>query len=76
VATDPTNWPSVAGNPQKMKHLKSLLAYYRKFPHPFTKCVADNTKRFGPERAKRICAVVKDINEKGTDWRKGPTKGK
>lgn len=70
------NWQVVAANPAKMKRLKGLVAYYQKFPKPFTKCVSDNTKRFGPERAKKVCAVVKDIGERGTDWRKGPKKGK
>lgn len=70
------NWQVVASNPQKMAHLRYLVAYYRKKPHPFTQCVRDNEKRFGLERAKKICAVVKDIGEGGTDWREGPKKTK
>jgi len=69
-------WQTVAANPQKMKKLKALVAFYKNKPHPFTACVRDNTKRFGPEGAKKVCAVVKDIGERGTDWRKGPKKGK
>jgi hypothetical protein len=43
-------------------------------PHPFPACVGDNEKRFGPEGAKRVCAVLKDIGEGTTRWRKAATK--
>jgi hypothetical protein len=32
--------------------------------------VRDNRKRFG-DRAERVCAVVKDMGERTTKWRKG-----
>lgn len=69
-----TNWKQVT--PEARKRLQPLVSHYRKSPKPFTQCVADNTKRFGPEGAKRICAVVKDLIEKRTTWRKGPKKVK
>lgn len=75
MAPDAKNWQAVASNPQKMKHLAALVKYYRGKSHPFNQCVKDNTRRFGLKRAKGICAVVKDIGEGGTDWRKGGKKG-
>lgn len=51
--------------------LRHLLAFYAKKKHPFTACVRDNTKRFGPERAKEVCATLKDIIMGTTKWRKG-----
>lgn len=48
--------------------LRHLLAYYMKMPHPFTQCVADNRKRFGP-RTESICARLKDIGLGTTHWR-------
>lgn len=74
MAPDAKNWQVVASNPQKMKHLRHLVAYYRGKAHPFGQCVRDNTKRFGIARAKKVCAVVKDIGEGGTDWREGSKK--
>jgi HK97 family phage prohead protease len=51
----------------------NLVRYYASKPHPFTECVRDNTKRFGEERAKRICATLKRMggrkaDEPDTDW--------
>lgn len=57
--------------PGERFQLRNLLKHYKGKPHPFTACVRDNTKRFGPERVKRICATLKDINEGTTKWRKG-----
>jgi hypothetical protein len=68
---DPTNWKIVAANPQKMKYLMPLVKHYAKSPHPFTACVRDNRRRFGP-RTEQVCAVVKDLIEKRTTWREGP----
>jgi hypothetical protein len=48
--------------------LHGLLRYYAKKPHPFTACVRDNRKRFGPN-AERVCAVLKDIIRGTTKWR-------
>jgi hypothetical protein len=63
------NWTQVT--PAERARLQGLIEHYRKKPHPFTACVRDNEKRFGPDRVKRICAVLKDLIEGGTDWRKG-----
>lgn len=65
---DAPNWKAVgARDKQKMA---GLLKYYRGKPHPFTQCVRDNRKRFGADTEK-VCAVVKDLIEGGTNWRKG-----
>lgn len=61
------NWTQVT--PAERARLSGLIEHYRKKPHPFTACVRDNRDRFGPERAKRICAVLKDLIEGGTHWR-------
>ena len=57
--------------PSDRKKLAPLLRHYKRMAHPFTQCVKDNTKRFGLERAKAYCAVLKDLNEGTTKWRKG-----
>ena len=62
--------------PADKKKLNGILDHYKGMAHPFTACVRDNTKRFGPEGAKKVCAVLKDLNEGTTKWRKGPKKGK
>lgn len=64
-----TNWKQVQGDARK--RINSIVKHYAGMAHPFTQCVADNTKRFGPERAKRVCAVVKDMGRQSTKWRKG-----
>lgn len=56
-------------NPEAKNKLKGILKHYAKMKHPFTACVRDNTQRFGPERAKKVCAVVKDIIWGTTKWR-------
>lgn len=48
--------------------LEHLVRHYMKMPHPFTTCVRDNRKRFGPG-AERVCAVLKDIGRGTTYWR-------
>lgn len=65
----PESRSSKTVGPAARAHLKSLIAYYMKKPHPFTACVHDNTKRFGEEGAKRVCATLKDIGEGTTKWR-------
>ncbi len=67
-----TNWTQVS--PADRAKLKGLMEHYRKQPRPFTACVRDNTKRFGPDGANRVCAVLKDLIHGGTDWRKGGKK--
>lgn len=54
--------------PKAKKQLSGLLKYYARKPHPFTACVNDNRKRFGP-RAENVCAVLKDIIRGTTKWR-------
>jgi hypothetical protein len=53
------------------KKLGPLVRHYMKQAHPFTSCVNDNTKRFGKDRAERVCAVLKDVGKGTTKWRKG-----
>jgi hypothetical protein len=67
-----TNFKQVG--PAAKKKLSGILRHYAKSAHPFTDCVRDNTKRFGEDRAKRICAVDKDLIRKTTHWRKGGKK--
>lgn len=61
--------------PDKRKKLSGLINHYRKMAHPFTACVRDNTARFGSaDRAKRVCAVLTDLEKGTTHWRKGGKK--
>lgn len=55
-------------SPEDMKKLRPILNKYRKSAHPFTECVRDNRKRFGPATEK-FCAVIKDLIEGTTHWR-------
>lgn len=57
--------------PDARKHLKGILNHYRPMAHPWTACVRDNTKRFGPEGAKKVCSVLTDLEKGTTKWRKG-----
>lgn len=57
--------------PEARRKLSGLIKFYMSKPHPFAACVRDNTKRFGPEGAKRVCATLKDIGSGTTKWRKG-----
>jgi hypothetical protein len=61
--------------PSDRFHLRNLIEYYRKKPHPFTACYRDNVKRWGPELTKKRCAVLKDVIVGNTKWRKGNQKG-
>jgi hypothetical protein len=58
--------------PHARHKLRGLLRYYAKKDHPFTACVHDNMKRFGPNRTERVCATVKDIIRGTTHWRGHP----
>lgn len=60
--------------PAAKKKLSGLINHYRKSAKPFTQCVADNTKRFGAERAKKVCAVLTDLEKNTTKWRSGGKK--
>lgn len=55
--------------PGEKKKLSGILKHYAKMKHPFTACVNDNTKRFGKDRAEKVCAVLKDIIRGTTKWR-------
>lgn len=66
------NYQRVTADPHAMGHLRFLLKYYAKFPHPFRKCVSDNLRRFGPGRTEKVCAVVKDTIRQSTHWRGHP----
>lgn len=54
--------------PEAKRKLSGILKHYAKMQHPFTACVRDNRKRFGP-RAEAVCAVLKDIIRGTTKWR-------
>jgi hypothetical protein len=58
--------------PTQRHQLKGLLRYYAKQAKPFTACVHDNTKRFGPGGADKVCATLKDIIRGTTHWRGHP----
>lgn len=64
----------VTANPRSMGYLRFLLRYYSRFPHPWTKCVADNFKRFGP-KTKGLCGVLKDTLRQNAMWRHGHPRG-
>lgn len=63
-------------SPSDRKKLKGILKKYAKSPHPFRACMRDNEKRFGPERAARVCATLKDIIRGTTKWRGNKKKDK
>lgn len=63
-----TNWKQVT--PAHKRKISSIVEHYMHEARPFDACVKDNRKRFG-DRAERVCAVVKDMGEKTTKWRKG-----
>lgn len=58
--------------PSARHKLRGLLRYYAKKDHPFTACVKDNMKRFGPNRTERVCATLKDVIRGTTHWRGHP----
>lgn len=58
--------------PEARHKLRFLLRYYAKKDHPFTACVHDNMKHFGPNRTERVCATLKDIIRGTTHWRGHP----
>jgi len=55
-------------SPSDVKKLRPLLRHYAKMKHPFTACVRDNRKRFGP-KTEAYCAVLKDLIVGNTKWR-------
>ena len=58
--------------PHARHKLRYLLRYYAKKSHPFTACVNDNLKRFGPGKTQAYCATLKDIIRGTTKWRGHP----
>lgn len=58
--------------PHARHKLRGLLRYYAKKSHPFTACVNDNLKRFGPGKTQAYCATLKDIIRGTTKWRGHP----
>jgi hypothetical protein len=65
-----TNWTKVPA--QNVKKLQPIIDHYRGMAHPFTACVRDQIKHgLSEDHANRRCAVVKDLGEKTTKWRKG-----
>lgn len=65
------NYQRVTANPRTMGYLRFLLKHYAKSAHPFTDCVKDNMKRFGPGRTEGVCATLKDTIRQTTYWRHG-----
>jgi Caudovirus prohead serine protease len=59
--------------PHAREKLRALIRYYMVKAHPWAACVRDNSQRFGPEGAKKVCAVLKDLGEGTTRWRKADT---
>jgi HK97 family phage prohead protease len=59
--------------PHAREKLRALIRYYMTKAHPWAECVRDNSRRFGPEGAKKVCAVLKDLGEGTTRWRKADT---
>lgn len=64
-----SNFQRVTANPRSMGYLRFLLRHYAKSPTPWRDCYKDNLKRFGPERTKGLCGVLKDTIRQTTYWR-------
>ena len=63
------NYQAVTSNPRSMGYLRFLLRHYAKSPTPWRDCYKDNLKRFGPEKTKGLCGVLKDTIRQTTYWR-------
>lgn len=63
------NYQRVTANPRTMGYLRFLLRHYAKSPTPWRDCYKDNLKRFGPDKTKGICSVLKDTLRQSTHWR-------
>jgi phage I-like protein len=55
-------------SPADLKKLRPLVRFYAKKAKPFTACVNDNRKRFGP-LTNKYCAIIKDLIVGNTKWR-------
>src|ERR1019366_7049547 len=64
-----SNYQKVTADPRKMGYLRFLLRHYAKSPTPWRDCYKDNLKRFGPEKTKGLCGVLKDAIRQTTYWR-------
>ena len=64
-----SRYGQVTSNPRSMGYLRFLLRHYAKSPTPWRDCYKDNLKRFGPERTKGLCGVLKDTIRQTTYWR-------
>lgn len=52
--------------------LRPIIDHYKGMAHPFATCVRDQVKHgLSEDHAKRRCAVVKDLGQGTTKWRKG-----
>lgn len=63
--------------PDDRKKLKGILDRLKTKKHPFAQCMRDLEKHkpeWSDQRRKETCAVLKDINEGTTKWRKGRQK--
>lgn len=63
------NYQKVTANPRSMGYIRFLLRHYAKSPTPWRDCYKDNLKRFGPEKTKGLCGVLKDMIRQTTYWR-------
>jgi len=63
------NYQKVTANPRSMGYLRFLLRHYAKSPTPWRDCYKDNLKRFGPEKTKGLCGVLKDTLRQTSYWR-------
>lgn len=63
------NFQRVTANPRSMGYLRFLMRHYAKSPTPWTDCYKDNLKRFGPDKTKGLCGVLKDTIRQTTYWR-------
>lgn len=68
-----SNFQRVTSNPRSMGYLRFLLKHYAKSPTPWRDCYKDNLKRFGPDKTKGLCGVLKDTLRQTTKWRGHPT---
>lgn len=69
------NYQKVTANPRSMGYLRFLLRHYAKSPTPWRSCFKDNAHRFGPEKTKALCGVLKDAIRQNTHWRHGAPAG-
>jgi hypothetical protein len=58
-------------SPHARVKLRAIMKKYARSAHPFTECVRDNMKRFGPGRTEAVCATLKDQIKGNKNWRDG-----